>query len=116
MLAQLRAIDSSLVLDDYFHPMTMDFVPSIKITEDGEYILKVVVTPDDDATVLSETDESGEKEYIISYVTNGQAREVDYSTFDGYYTDEDRYFGINIHIVAAPDGVTEGTLPEEEDT
>ncbi len=86
-----------------------------KITEDGEYILKVVVTPDDDATVLSETDESGEKEYIISYVTNGQAREVDYSTFDCYYTDEDRYFNINIHIVAAPDGVTEGTLPEEED-
>ncbi|MBP5384515.1 MAG: hypothetical protein J6Y57_06040, partial [Lachnospiraceae bacterium] len=37
MLKQLKAIDSDLVLDDYFHPMTMSFVPSISITETGEY-------------------------------------------------------------------------------
>ena len=37
MLQQLKAIDDSIILDDYFHPMTMNFVPGIEIVENGDY-------------------------------------------------------------------------------
>lgn len=36
MLPQLRAIDSGIVYDNYFHPMTMDFIPP-KMKEYGYY-------------------------------------------------------------------------------
>ena len=37
MLSQLKTIDSSIVFDDYFHPMNMKLVPSVKISEVGDY-------------------------------------------------------------------------------
>ena len=37
MLTQLRTMDSGIVLDDYFHPMSMDFVPDVEIYENGDY-------------------------------------------------------------------------------
>ena len=37
MLTQLSAIDSGIVFDDYFHPMAMNFAPSVKFYENGNY-------------------------------------------------------------------------------
>lgn len=37
MQKQLRAVDSGIVLDDYFHPMAMKFVPSVSFYEEGDY-------------------------------------------------------------------------------
>ncbi|MBO4901498.1 MAG: chitobiase/beta-hexosaminidase C-terminal domain-containing protein [Lachnospiraceae bacterium] len=37
MLSQLKTIDSAIVFDDYFHPMTMSFIPGMKISEAGVY-------------------------------------------------------------------------------
>ena len=36
MLKQLRAIDSGIIVDDYFHPMAMDIIPP-HMYEEGEY-------------------------------------------------------------------------------
>lgn len=37
MLKQLRALDSGIVVDDYFHPMAMDIFPSPEMYEEGDY-------------------------------------------------------------------------------
>jgi len=37
MLEQLAMVDSDIVFDDYFHPMALDFVPNVKMYENGQY-------------------------------------------------------------------------------
>ena len=37
MMTQLRAVDSGIIFDDYFHPMAMDFFPGMKMYENGDY-------------------------------------------------------------------------------
>ena len=87
-----------------------------KVTEDGGYLLSLQLTPDEGTIVDYETDEYDVKNYKVKYILNGQEREIDYQTFDAYYTEEDGYFGIQIHFVVSPDGIKEGKIQDEENT
>ena len=86
-----------------------------KVDEDGQYIIAINITPDDDTIVYSETDEFGYQNFIVRYMTNGQEREVDYETFDVYYTADDGYFGIQIFFTLSPEGIKEGRIHEDQE-